>query len=71
MNLYKIEREDHVGFEEYDAWIVAAETEQDARSFITPGEEGPEIWETAPCLLIGLAAAEVQAGTILGSFNAA
>lgn len=40
MNLYLIERDDTVNYEEYDSAIVAAESEDDAKT-IHPNKENP------------------------------
>ena len=41
MNLYLITRNDRVCYDEYDAAVIAAETEEAAKIFIV---DGNEIW---------------------------
>ena len=74
MNLYCISRQGVWEYDEYDGFIVAAETEASARAFCNamPGDEG-RIWEDdtkTTCEYIGTAHENVKSGIVLGSFNA-
>jgi len=67
LNLYLIERTDPVGWDEYDAFVIAATSEQEAIGMVN--------WCALPdcdpvCRLIGIASSEVEPGVVLGSFNA-
>jgi len=79
MNLYLITRNDNVGYDEYDAAVIAAETEEAAKSFIV---DGNEIWGWTQNYssdpknidisieLIGVATPDIEAGILIASFNA-
>ena len=74
MNLFRVDNNEGADYDEYDGFIVAAETEASARAFcnVMPGCEGP-IWEDdtkTTCEYIGTAHETVVAGILLGSFNA-
>ena len=83
--LWHVTRTDGCGYDEFDGFIVAAETESEARHIHPYGEK----WETACnswgnysgswpvkpsdviATCIGTAAADIEAGTVLlASFNA-
>lgn len=81
MNIYMVERTDgRVGYDEYDAFIVAAEDEADAVKFHPNGDEQVEpdppygSWPadrvTFSVKLIGEAAPGIERGVVLASFNA-
>ena len=59
-------------FDEFDAFVIAAITEQECREFasMAAADEGGDVWQHCSCVAIGIAADDVQAGVILGSFNA-
>jgi len=67
MNLYLIERTDEIDYDEYDAFVIAAENENDAHKFciFRAGLSSPPT-----CKKIGIATTDVVAGIVLGSFNA-
>lgn len=69
MNLYLIKRTDHVGYDDYDALVVAAESEIKALS-IEPEMGWKAFAPTFTIELIGTARAITKAGVVLGSFNA-
>lgn len=67
LNLYLIERTDEIGYDEFDAHVIAAPCEEDALSMAR--------WDAAidsdpTCRLIGIALNGVEPGIVLGSFNA-
>lgn len=71
MNLYRVERTDRVGYDEYDSVVVAAESEDEART-IQPSEYGGA-WAPPDALdvdLIGIAKEGTERGVILASFGA-
>jgi len=72
MNLYLIDRIGHVGYDEFDGFVIAAESETEARSLCNQADEG-DIWGNqldATCELIGTAKDGTNKGVILESFNA-
>ena len=76
MNIYQISRDDDsVGYDEFDAFVVAATSEEEARSIAsTRDHEFGKAWmdpNFASCKLVGRACSKTVAGIVLGSFNAA
>jgi hypothetical protein len=77
MNLYRISQSENFDYDTYDSAVVAAETEQEARS-IHPGSGkwGSEFhtWASSPEVvkveLIGTADPSIELGVICASFNA-
>jgi hypothetical protein len=71
MKLYLIERIDPIGYDEYIGFVIAAESEAEAREMAAylPGDEGAEIWKTAPIRCIADVTGETP-GVVLYSFNA-
>lgn len=82
MKLYLIDRKDNVGWDEYDSAVVAAESPEQALSFITNDPSGwthggywvkDEHFYNQPNVsikLIGTAEPEIEAGFVVASFNA-
>lgn len=79
--LWKIERVDNVGYDEYDSAVVVARNEADARMIRPSGEknEYDKVWkwygwaapETIKVTKVGTAAPELKAGeVIVASYNA-
>lgn len=72
MNLYLLERQDDVGYDEFDSIVVAAPTEQAARAIRPRGGwvygEAWEDVETLTCQLIGTT--NLPTGLVHTSFNA-
>jgi hypothetical protein len=78
MNLYLLKQEINTGYDTYDSCVVAAESEEDART-IQPRElhfepdDNFSDWaspEYITVILIGVAAESVKRGVICASFNA-
>ena len=77
MNIYLISQYENENYDTFDSAIVAAETEEKARN-ILPSREGwtpcDGTWCSSPEVVIvkylGVAAEGIEAGCILGSFNA-
>lgn len=79
MNLYYLSQYDETGYDTFDACIVAAENEQEAR-LIRPGQGDWDratyggTWARRPenvkVEFIGVAASSVKPGIVLASFNA-
>ena len=76
MNLYLVERTDKVTWDEYDSFVIAANTPQVARNIAADAGSStygpkPTAWlETATVQFLGTAAPDVERGVVLGSFNA-
>lgn len=75
MYLYLIERTDPVGYDEYDSFVVCAETVDDARKCIKPEWSADRIEvfqseEHTRWIRLGEADSSTKEGVILGSFNA-
>ena len=70
LNLYRLEREGGIGFDEVKGFVIAAATEFDARviAMSQPGDEGPFIWRDIYCECIGTTTT-LSEGVVLGSFN--
>jgi hypothetical protein len=71
MKLYLIERTGNIGYDEYIGFVIAAENEAEARTIAAynSGDEGAEIWKTAPIRCIADVTGETP-GVVLESFNA-
>lgn len=74
MKLWLLNRTDNIGYDEYAGYVIAAETENEARliAAVNHADEGSEVWEgqltcTAECIAD---ATNREAGIILESFNA-
>tara|TARA_R110000824_G_scaffold153443_2_gene325095 strand:+ start:171 stop:422 length:252 start_codon:yes stop_codon:yes gene_type:complete len=82
MKIYKIERRDDVGYDEFDSMIVAADSEDDAKSIHPYGDASFPCWnndygswvrkeEIDTLLKIWcIGETELKKGVILASFNA-
>lgn len=77
MNLYLISQDVNDGWDTYDSAVVAAKSEQEARSIHPSGRESSPTWDqtwTSPTNvkveLIGKAVPGTKAGVICSSFNA-
>ena len=56
MNIYLLERTDEIGWDEYSAHVIAANTVEEVRALAMEESEGCEpkkVWETATILKIG------------------
>ena len=73
MNLYLLTRKDDIGYNQYDALVVAADTAEAALKIEVPeGWLEPEyVPEYISVKQIGVACDDIQEGIILGSYNAA
>lgn len=78
MNIYLLTQDDEFGYDTYDSVVVAAKTEEDAKS-IHPctilgwdsfGGSWPKNPESIDVKLIGKAIKGTPSGVILSSFNA-
>lgn len=72
MNLYLITRTDKVGYDQYDAFVVAASNAEEAEQVLAK-EHDPDDWSNEVKIeLIGIAigGAAEKPQEILGSFNA-
>lgn len=73
MNIYLVERQDEVDYDEYRAMVFVASTPERAREMASErnGFEKPEIWldEQTTCTLIGTASGGGER-LVLASFNA-
>lgn len=75
MNLYLVSRTDSVDYDEYDAFVVAANNETEATLFLLQKHDKPS-YSSWPALnktevkLIGTTTAYTEPTEILGSFNA-
>lgn len=73
MNIYKVERTDGVGYDEYDSFVVVAETEEEALNtspsdYVASGS-WPVTIRDLNVTLLGRFIGNVR-GVILASFNA-
>jgi hypothetical protein len=71
--LWLISRTDSIGYDEYDAFVVAASNIKAARAFAAEGVKGAAgefTVQNTTTQRIGAASAKVPAGIVLGSFNA-
>ena len=77
MKLYLLSQDERTGYDTFDAVVVAAESEEDART-IHPTMEGNNwtsmAWASSPDNVsvreLGVAAKGIKRGAILKSFNA-
>lgn len=55
LNLYRLVREGGCGWDEVQGFVIAAESETQAREIASSRaeDEGRIVWQTAPCELIG------------------
>ena len=75
MKLWLIRRMEHVGYDEYDAKVIAAHSEEGVRGLaaINTGDEGKDAWLNSGRSMItevGLARDPEHEQVILESFNA-
>ena len=74
MNIYLLSRGGAWDYDEYDAFVVAATSDEEARLIAsTDDRECGNAWmdpNFASCELIGRACSGIIAGVVLGSFNA-
>jgi len=74
MNLYLVSRTDQVGYDEYDAFVVAARDPIDAKLFLAQKykpDDGYSSWShKTEVELIGVNNQYTKPTEILGSFNA-
>jgi len=74
MNIYLLDRTDNVNFDEYDSFVIAANTEEEALALKRPTPE--ELWrdwaedKDIKVELIGTTDKYDKPTEILGSFNA-
>ena len=70
MNIYLLERTDRWSYDDHDAFVVAAESEEEAKNMQLGS---PSTWTTPDKIkvtLIGVATPNIEKGKILDSFNA-
>ena len=72
--LYLLKRMDRVGYDEFDGFVISADTETEARDFAIQeaADEGDEVWSSqldVSCTLLALNTKHDK-GIVLGSFNA-
>lgn len=68
MKLWLLTRdEDDHWYDENCGHVIAATDEGHARriAMLKPCDEGPEVWKTAKCVMIGDAAPGIEAGVLL------
>lgn len=76
MNIYKVSRTDSWahGYDEYDSFVCAAESEQTARDFVPGNDRHAWVLEdnisSLDVVLLGTAIDNFESGIILASFNA-
>ena len=73
MNIYLLERKDDTGYDEADAFVVAASNPSEARTLAGKGsgDEGAGVWEVAgrsTCRKLG--EGTLKAAVVLRSYNA-
>lgn len=71
LNIYRLVREGGVGYEEVKGFVIAAESETQARDFAKANAmcEGKSLWDTVPCELIGTTTTLAE-GVVLTDFHA-
>jgi len=69
MKLWLLQANKMVGYDSYDAHVIAAETEFEARALAPCGDEG-RIWNTEGASCEELLAEDLIPGVIISSFNA-
>ena len=70
MKLWLLQIIQHAGYDTYDAHVVRAETEEDARDMVPTGFEGRQTWlelSKSTCVEIN---DDGVAGVVISSFNA-
>lgn len=71
MNLYLLSRTDQVGYDEYDAFVVAANDELEAKLFLAQKYDSDDEWsDKVEVKAIGITGKYTEPTEILGSFNA-
>ena len=77
MNLYALTQSENGGYDTYDACIVCANSEDDAKQITPDGDDWNEkcsSWASSPenvaVELIGKATDHIKRGVVIGSFNA-
>ena len=79
MNIYLLTQDENTGYNTYDACVVCAESEEDAKRISSYGKDIADkdehyAWVASPekvtATLIGKAANDIKQKVILGSFNA-
>jgi hypothetical protein len=76
VDIYLLKRtSDGIGYDEFDGFVVYAESEEYARNIAArhKGDEGSGVWtdpQKSTCAAIGSTTNKVEAGLVLGSFNA-
>lgn len=74
LNLYSIERQDQIGYDETDMAVIAAATPKLARELAKglPGDQSPDVWAHGKAKLakIGTAGPRVKQGVVMSSFCA-
>jgi hypothetical protein len=74
MNIYHLSRVGRIDYGEFDAFVVVAPSEDEARKFANEKacDEG-KIWtdnKLVTCEVVGRARSAIASGILLGSFNA-
>jgi hypothetical protein len=72
MNIYLLTRTDKHGYDDYNAFVVAADSAYEAKHMNLV--DGSSTWTTSDHIhatLVGRAATAIEKGVILGDFNAA
>lgn len=75
MKLYLLKRTDGTGYDEYYAYVIAAENETQAREIAAgnAADEGEAVWHSqldCSVTLLALNSTRREAGIVLDSFNA-
>ena len=74
MNIYKVSRLDKVGYDEYDAFVVAATNEAEATQFLLDKYHHTGVYaewsDKTTATLIGTTDIYTEPTQILGSYNA-
>lgn len=75
MKLYLLTRNDKTGYDEYLGYVIAADTETQARDIAAANaaDEGAEVWNSqldCNVTLLALNSTKREAGIVLDSFNA-
>lgn len=69
MKLFLLSRTDNVGYDEYDAFLVRAKTEEEARQLANPKGSWSS-WTTPENITCEIISNRGVAGVIIASFNA-
>lgn len=70
MKLWKIERTDHVGYDEYDSAIVRADNAEQALTLLVEDLNAPEFRQNPKNFTITELTASGTYGVVIASFNA-